>query len=490
MEDALGSHEETHSASLFERVLEVCDRFESDWCASRNPIVAKYVDSADENVDRALLERELIALENALRQSGNHSPMGKSGSTDSAERVVSPKASSPLPLVEGYEIVEEIGRGGMGVVYKGRDPKLGRELAIKVINEASGGRNRLVRKFIEEAQITGQLQHPGIVPVHELGVLADKRPYFTMKLVRGRTFAELLAKREARESSGEFEEREPREDGDDELSRLMTIFLTVCQTMAYAHAKRVVHRDLKPKNVMVGRFGEVQVMDWGLAKILPKQKPERARKTGENIPTETVIATDEEGRSELITAGEVVGTPAYMAPEQATGTAAVDERADVFSLGSILCEILTGKPAFRGGSRVILHRKAASCDLDEALEDLENSSADEALIRLAKDCLSAEPADRPRNAGNVADRVEMHLASVRHRLRTAEIKEAKQAERAAESLKLLATERILRIRTLLMSVLIGLLFLSVVLAWMIHERGAPNSSLGVEGKAASADRAR
>jgi eukaryotic-like serine/threonine-protein kinase len=179
-----------------------------------------------------------------------------------------------------------------------------------------------------------------------------------------------------------------------------------------------------------------------------------------------------------------------MAPEQAAGTSAVDERADVFSLGSILCEILTGKPAFQGPSRVILHRKAAMCDLDEALEALENSGADDELIRLAKECLAAEPSDRPKNAGRVAERVEMYLASVRHRLRAAEIQQAKEADRAEESMKLLATERLLRIRTLLMSALIGLLFLAVGLGWLIRERGGPRSAAGVQADAANAKKAR
>ena len=213
----------------------------------------------------------------------------------------------------------------MGLVLRGRDPELGRELAVKLLLDHHRDRPDLVDRFVEEAQICGQLQHPGVVPVYDLGMLADDRPFFTMKLVKGQTLASLLARRGA----------EP------DLPRFLSIFASVCQTMAYAHSRGVIHRDLKPSNVMVGPFGEVQVMDWGLAKVLPKDGP---RKEVVAPPVnETVVATIRSmGESDLSQAGSVLGTPAYMAPEQARGeTDAIDRRSDVFALGSILCEILT-----------------------------------------------------------------------------------------------------------------------------------------------------
>ena len=143
----------------------------------------------------------------------------------------------------------------MGAVLKGRDPDLGRDLAVKVLLESHRDKPELIRRFVEEAQIGGQLQHPGIVPIYELGTFADRRPYFAMKLVKGRTLSSLLAE---------------RSDRVHDLPRFLSIFESVCQTMAYAHARGVIHRDLKPSNVMVGSFGEVQVMDWGLAKVLPR----------------------------------------------------------------------------------------------------------------------------------------------------------------------------------------------------------------------------
>ena len=143
----------------------------------------------------------------------------------------------------------------MGAILKGRDCDIGRDLAVKVLLDKHRDDPELIRRFIEEAQIAGQLQHPGVVPVYELGAFADRRPYFTMKLVKGRTLADVLA---------------ARPDPAADRPHLLGIFLQVCQTVAYAHARGVIHRDLKPSNVMVGSFGEVQVMDWGLAKVLPR----------------------------------------------------------------------------------------------------------------------------------------------------------------------------------------------------------------------------
>jgi serine/threonine-protein kinase len=194
------------------------------------------------------------------------------------------------------QLLGEIARGGMGVVLKGRDPDLGRDLAVKVLLEAHKEKPDLVRRFVEEAQIGGQLQHPGVVPVYELGTLGDRRPYFTMKLVKGQTLADLLA---ARTSPA------------DDLPRLLGIFEQACQTVAYAHARDVIHRDLKPSNVMVGSFGEVQVMDWGLAKVLPKGGVVDDAAAGKVGVNQTVIATARFGSdSDLSQAGSVLGTPA------------------------------------------------------------------------------------------------------------------------------------------------------------------------------------
>jgi serine/threonine-protein kinase len=211
----------------------------------------------------------------------------------------------------------------------------------------------------------------------------------------------------------------------------------VAQTVAYAHARGVIHRDLKPSNIMVGDFGEVQVMDWGLAKVLPRGGVADDRTAGKVAFPETPIATARTSSDVgLSAAGSIMGTPAYMAPEQARGeTERLDERCDVFALGSILCEILTGRPAFTGRSSAEIRRKAAAAEQADALAHLDACGAGAELVALAKDCLATEPRDRPRDAHAVADRVMDYLAGVQRRLRDAELARVEAQARAAEERK-------------------------------------------------------
>jgi serine/threonine-protein kinase len=319
------------------------------------------------------------------------------------------------PAPEGgagrYEMLRELGRGGMGVVVLGHDRHMGRELALKVLPAEHRDRPQHVQRFLNEARITGRLQHPGIVPVYDQGELPDRRPYFTMKLVKGRTLAELLKERP-----------DPAHD----LPRFLIIFEQVCQAVAYAHSRGVIHRDLKPHNVMVGAFGEVQVMDWGLAKVLGQKSDERDSASSVNpspSPAETMP-------------GEVMGTPAYMAPEQARGEAgAVDERADVFGLGAILCDILTGRPPFAGASSHEALARAQAGDHAEALARLGACGAEAELVRLAEACLAAEPSGRPAGAGAVAAAMTAYLAGVQERLRRAELERAAAQAKAREERK-------------------------------------------------------
>jgi len=318
-----------------------------------------------------------------------------------------------------YRIDGEIARGGMGAILKGRDPDLGRDVAIKVLREDVCDNGDLVRRFVEEAQISGQLQHPGMVPIYELGTFADKRPYFSMKLVKGQTLADLLAARS-----------EPADD----LPRFLSIFAAVAQTMAYSHTRGVIHRDLKPSNVMVGSFGEIQVMDWGLAKVLPRGGVVDDAKAGKEPPAQTLIATARSGSdTDLSHAGSVMGTPSYMAPEQARGeNDLIDARSDVFALGSILGEILTGSPAFTGRNSNEILRKAARGDTADALARLDACGAEAELIALVKDCLAVEPEDRPRDAKLVSDRVTAYVAGAQARVQAAERERAVAVARAVE----------------------------------------------------------
>jgi serine/threonine-protein kinase len=349
----------------------------------------------------------------------------------------------PLPadLPNGrHELLGEIARGGMGVVLLARDPALGRELALKVLLDRSADHPEIQRRFLEEAQVAGQLQHPGIVPIHELGRFPDGRPFFTMKLIEGRTLAALLGE---------------RPDPTHELPHFLKVFEQVCQAVAYTHARGVVHRDLKPLNVMVGAFGEVQVMDWGLAKVLgPSTSPDVLDADALNASTLDYVAAggNEADRTQP---GQVLGTPAYMPPEQARGEVErLDERADVFSLGAILCVILTGTAPYRGASSREIHQCAARADLACAWERLDACGADPDLIALARACLAPNREDRPRDAGTVVAALSAYLAGVQERLRKSEIERAAAQARAAEERKRRQVQLALA-ATVLLAVLAG-----------------------------------
>jgi serine/threonine-protein kinase len=345
-----------------------------------------------------------------------------------------PSAGATIAGDARYEFVREVARGGMGIILQTRDQQLHREIACKVLLPEHAGSAELAQRFVEEAQIAGQLQHPGIVPVYDSGRLADDRPYFTMRLVKGRTLTAILRERKS---------------PSDDLPRCLGIFEQVCQAMAYAHARGVIHRDLKPSNVMVGRFGEVQVMDWGLAKVLG-ERPSDAPQPRPAPPTDVSIVQtprtrDSDSGSSVgaeTSAGSILGTVSYMAPEQARGnTDLLDKRADVFGLGAVLCEILTGKPPYTGDDSKQLYHRAACGDLREALDRLDQCGADPELVALVKRCLAVAPTDRPADAGEVAQAVRAYLDGTQERLRRAQLDHATAEARAVEAKATAAAER-------------------------------------------------
>jgi serine/threonine protein kinase len=350
---------------------------------------------------------------------------------DPIQRPNSPEIPKPGSDTR-YQLQGEIARGGMGAIIKGRDTDLGRDLAIKVLLDQHKDKPEVIQRFIEEAQISGQLQHPGIAPVYELGQFADHRPFFSMKLVRGETLAKLLA---------------ARDDAAEDRGRFIGIFEHVCQTMAYAHSRGVIHRDLKPANIMVGSFGEVQVMDWGLAKVLPAGGVADEKKSHQKEEAQSIIQTLRSGvgsdspamfgsAGSETQAGSVMGTPAYMPPEQALGEIDnLDERADVFGLGAILCEILTGKPPYVADDGAQVYRMASRGKLEDCFARLEACGAEAELIALTKQCLEPRPADRPRDANVLAAGVSRYLESVETKLRETEMAKVATQARAEESVR-------------------------------------------------------
>lgn len=347
----------------------------------------------------------------------------------------------------GYEFLGEIGRGGMGIVFRALDLDLGREVAVKVLLPQYAPDSPTARRFLDEARITGRLQHPGIPPIYRVGSYDDGRPYLAMKLIGGQTLEQLLKDRTdpdagsaaapnhfERMAHGMFD----RLAAFLETGRFLAIFEHVAQAVGYAHQEGVIHRDLKPANVMVGAFGEVQVMDWGIARSSDRNPEAGIDKKGEPGATVAYLPPGDlrTPHSDLTQAGAILGTPAYMPPEQAIG--AVDQigkHSDVFGLGAILCVILTGKPPYAGADAESNRQLAARAKLDDAFARLDASGLEPELISLAKRCLAAEPKDRPAHAGEVWEAVAAFRADSERRARQAEMDRARAEVRGIEERK-------------------------------------------------------
>lgn len=254
--------------------------------------------------------------------------------SDSALERLREAADQPDLSGTRYRLLEKLGQGGMGGVFRVEDSALEREVALKVINVAELS---LSARLLQEARVIAKLEHPGIVPVHDAGILVDGRPYYTMKLVQGASLDELA------EEMGGFADR-------------LRTFLRVCDPVAFAHARGVLHRDLKPANIMIGPFGEVLVMDWGLSKLLAgtfSSESLSERSTSDRTSASPTTAHD-----------TILGTPGYMAPEQRNGES-VDFRVDVYSLGAILEFLFQFVPQRVPPPLAAICRKAKASDRSE-----------------------------------------------------------------------------------------------------------------------------
>jgi serine/threonine protein kinase len=394
---------------------------------------------------------------------GEGRPARVAAGSESVEAGAGPR---PAPARLGdFRILHEIGRGGMGVVYRARDTTLARDIAVKLLSERYPTDSPVARRFLSEARITGQLQHPGIPAVHQVGTLADGRPFLAMKLIKGSTLEDILKQ---------------RPDPSAERGRLLAIFEAVCQAVGYAHAHRVIHRDLKPANVMVGAFGEVQVMDWGLAKVLGQETPSTVEAlSAEQTQAWTEISPTPEAGSHT-QAGSLVGTPAFIAPEQALGEIErVNERSDVFGLGALLAVVLTGKPPYVGETFEAVRVQAVRGKLDDCFARLDASGAEPELVALCKKCLAFEPADRPADAGAVAHAVAGLRAAADERARRAEVEQVRALGEQAMAEAQAAERRKRRRMALLVAAVLAVAAVGGLTAVVVVQRRA-NSELADE----------
>ena len=351
---------------------------------------------------RASLQDEKIARSlSASKESRNSLPSTPSGDSVSNAR-------------DRYALNSLHATGGIGRVWLAHDAQMGREVALKELRPEQADNRVLRARFLREAQVTGQLEHPGIVPVYEMAFRPETgQPFYTMRFVKGRTLSDAAklfhqTRAEGRADSLEFQ-------------LLLNAFVTVCKTVAYAHSRGVIHRDLKGQNVVVGDFGEVVVLDWGLAKLVrpdvdpycgPVVVSERGLAKGSDqtdgeAPTPPPVSAvqDAIGKVDLTMHGDMLGTPAYMAPEQVAGHVdLIDRRTDVYGLGAILYQLLTGKPPFTGANVKELLGKVESEEPvppQQFWSEIPPSLQTACLRALAK-----KPSDRFASANELAQEVE------------------------------------------------------------------------------------
>jgi serine/threonine-protein kinase len=322
-----------------------------------------------------------------------------------------------LPPEERYEEMGMIGEGGMGEVRRVWDNALQRTVAMKILRKDLAERDDLVHRFVEEAQATAQLEHPGIMPVYDVGRLDDGRPYFTMKEIRGRSLLDVI--------------EEVHQESDNgwgitptgwTFQRLIQVLQQVCEAVAFAHSRGVLHRDLKPTNVMVGAFGEVVVMDWGLAKIA--QSTSSSSGSG---PKNPVITVRSRGGLYVTRSGSVAGTPNYMPPEQARGEhGLVGPWSDVYALGALLYEVLADKAPYDGEDLDEVVKKVLAGGPPPPFPRFQSPDADlpypeDALRQICAKAMAREIVNRYMDAATLAEAIRQWLDNAGARERAIEL---------------------------------------------------------------------
>ncbi|MGZ3382263.1 MAG: serine/threonine-protein kinase, partial [Isosphaeraceae bacterium] len=421
------STQSTASFSRAARIDVVCDRFEAVWQTGGRPSIHEFLDDVSD-LDRTVLLRELLMVDLACRRCQGERPdtadyidqfpgqtelvvevfdqlestvsqLDTSGPTGPWHGEQSPAGGSDSSASVGvrYQILRRHARGGLGEVFVAREEDLKREVALKQIRPDYAGDRLNQMRFIREAEITGGLGHPGIVPIFGLGRHPDGRPFYVMPFIRGHGL-DLAIKRfhdgcRASDTGAKAVE----------FRKLLSHFLDVCQAIDYAHNQNVIHRDIKPSNIMIGQFGETLVVDWGLAKALvtpgPGNGAESTAIRGDAAPAE---------RGETL-AGSPLGTPHYMSPEQAAGRIdLLGTRTDIYSLGATLYCLLTGRAPFAEKDLTRLLERVQCGDYEPPRRL--NRSIPRALEAVCLKAMALRPDDRYPSAGTLAHDIERWLA--------------------------------------------------------------------------------
>ncbi len=430
--------QETRESPDDELSATIADRFEQEWRLGAVPEIGAYLPDAD-CADRSTILAALIAIDVTYRRRAGQDvrieeyarrypeltlplPGGswldveqppvpdvdeETRSYPSATRfegVHPADADAGSEPIEGfddsgrYSLVSMHAWGGTGQVWKARDHDLGRDVAVKLLRPEAAGSANARGRFLREARITGLLQHPGIVPVYELRRSDTGRAFYAMRFISGRTLSQAARAVHASVKPGRAAALDLRE--------LLRAFVSACQTVAYAHSRGVIHRDLKGQNVVLGDYGEVMVVDWGLAKVLGE--PEPVPLPGALISQPAAETPDEEDELTRTIEGDILGTPGSMAPEQALGQVdRIEPRTDVYGLGAILYEILVGEPPYRGKLNDVLRRVVGEPP-EPPRHRVAGTPA--ALEAVCLKCLAKDPADRYGSAGELADDVLRYLA--------------------------------------------------------------------------------